>query len=71
MDGDPIREDLQRKVYRAVNELMHVTGTDAFAIPIPNSDPPRFVAAGTEAAIKALMAAPDSPSSVRQGRNRL
>ncbi len=68
MDGDPIREDLQRKVYRAVNELLHVTGTDAFAIPIPDSDPPRFVAVGTEAAIKALVATPDPPASVRPGR---
>ncbi|MFL6698647.1 MAG: hypothetical protein ACJ8GJ_15895 [Vitreoscilla sp.] len=68
MDGDPIREDLQRKVWRAVNELLHETGTDAFAIPIPDSDPPRFVAVGTQAAIKALVVVPDSPSSPRQAR---
>ncbi len=55
MDGNQFREMLQQKVFDAVSELLDVTGTEAFALPIPGRQPASYVAVGPTESILGLL----------------
>lgn len=51
----PSRAQLEQKVIAAVLDLFGETGRDAFAVPIPNTTPPMFIAAGEAGVIRHLI----------------
>ena len=51
----PSRVQLEQNVIAAVLDLFGETGTDAFAVQIPNTTPPLFIAAGESGVIRHLI----------------